>query len=506
MIYPTLLFWALVPFCVMAPAGAVLVILLASIPFAGFAVIPINLVGGLAILPQSIFATMLVLKVVASRLTPLSSSLVTALQLRNLGFLALFLLVGTVATLIMPRLFLGDIVIHPLREAWKFDTLKPSLGNLTQLCYVALSVMTAFAVTLLADEPRFIKTLLTGMLAGGVVCIITGLVDIGASSAGLQDLLKPFRNAEYVFITSAGTAEGARRVVGFTPEASAYGPICVQFATALALLRTLRTRRVLITVVLFGLVVMAYLSTSSTAYVGLAVLALAYGTNLIRRALFSPAPGQIGLMWDFLAGFVLAVALLLILIARADLLDPLFSVVQEMILNKPLTSSYYERTDWTNTAWNTVASTWGLGIGFGSTRTSNWFAAIVSQTGLLGAALMGIFLILIFFRRPTWPTSLSAELLPILRLSLLPALAMAGINTAGPDFGIWIGVVFGAIGGLLAFRIRPYTAGYIARNGPIPESVGSARSTGTRAPAWRLRTSSRRSRRHQPPFSEEMTG
>jgi len=148
------------------------------------------------------------------------------------------------------------------------------------------------------------------------------------------------------------------------------------------------------------------------------------------------------------------VVLIFVLIARADLLDPLLDLVEEVIFNKPLSSSFYERSEWNGIAWDTVASTWGLGVGLGSTRTSNWFAAIVSSAGLLGALFMGAFLVQTFFRRSISRTPLSVELLWALKLSLLPALAMAGVDSSGPDFGIWMGVVFGAITGLAAYDPR----------------------------------------------------
>ena len=81
---------------------------------------------------------------------------------------------------------------------------------------------------------------------------------------------------------------------------------------------------------------MALLSTSSTAYLGLAVLGLVYAANWVRRAVLSSALGQRGLMWELLAGLGLIVALLFILVARADLFDPLLNVIDEVIFNKPL--------------------------------------------------------------------------------------------------------------------------------------------------------------------------
>ena len=111
-----------------------------------------------------------------------------------------------------------------MRDSWIADLLRPSQANFTQSVYVTLSVMTAFAVTLMADEPGFTGTLLKALLAGGMVCIVTGLIDLAAASPGMESLLEPFRNAEYSFLTNDEVGSGARRVVGFTPEASALWP------------------------------------------------------------------------------------------------------------------------------------------------------------------------------------------------------------------------------------------------------------------------------------------
>ena len=452
--YPALCFWVLIAWSVTASPGTLLVLLFASIPFASLALVPPEL-AGMSILPQSMFSVVLVLKVLAPQLIPLSPKILTALRLQHLGFLVLFLLVGAVATTIMPKLFVGEIVITPMRELLGVaDLLSPTTQNFTQFGYVALSVMTVFAVTLMADEPAFIKTLLASLIAGGIVCVVTGLIDLAAASAGMESLLKQFRNADYAYLTTVEIA-GVKRVVGFTPEASAYGPICVDFAAGIALLRPLYAeglQRVLATLVAIGLVVMALLSTSSTAYLGLAVLGTVYAANWVRRGVLSSASDQRGLMWELFAGLGLLVALLFILVARADLFDPLLNVIDEVIFNKPLTDSFYGRSQWNTIAWETVASSWGLGVGFGSTRTSNWFAAIVSNSGLIGAMCMAIFLVQTFARRPAWRTALSTELLAGLKLSLLPALAMAGVDSAGPDFGPWMAVVFGALAGIAEFH------------------------------------------------------
>ena len=90
-------------------------LLLASTPFASLALVP-PAIAGMSILPQSMFAVILIVKVLAPQLIPLSPKILSALRLQHLGFLVLFLLVGTIATVIMPKLFLEEIVIMPMRE------------------------------------------------------------------------------------------------------------------------------------------------------------------------------------------------------------------------------------------------------------------------------------------------------------------------------------------------------------------------------------------------------
>lgn len=472
--YAVLIFWLLIAWSVTATAQTVLVLLLASLSFASLALIPPEITGGLSILPQSVFAVLLILKVLGPQMLPLSAKLVAALRLQNLGFLALFLLVSIVAALIMPRLFSEDVVIIPMRENSGADLLRPIMANFTQSGYLTLSVLTVFAVTLTASELGFLKTLRMAIVTGGIVCIVTGLADLVTASVGLSALLEPFRNANYAYLTDVDVS-GMKRVVGLTPEASVYGPICVDFAAAIGLLRILYPEgreRLLATVVAASLMAMALLSTSSTAYGGLAVLVLVYVLNWIRRAFFSSPLGQREVVGELLVGLGAMIALLVVLLVHASLFNPLLNLIDEVILNKPLSSSFLERSHWNTIAWNTVSSTWGLGVGLGSTRTSNWFAAIISNSGLLGAAFMGIFLVQTFAKRASLQSALITELLAALKLSLLPALAMAAVDCPGPDFGAWMAVIFGAISGIGALQPRRASAGRVSRGAAAP-TLGS---------------------------------
>ena len=131
--YPALCFWLLIAWSVTASRGTLLVLLVASMPFASLALLPPEMVH-ISILPQSMFAVVLILKVLAPQLMPLSPKLLTILRLRYLGFLALFLLVGAVATMLMPKLFAGEVLIVSMKQAFLGrDLLSSTLQNFTQL-------------------------------------------------------------------------------------------------------------------------------------------------------------------------------------------------------------------------------------------------------------------------------------------------------------------------------------------------------------------------------------
>jgi hypothetical protein len=214
-----------------------------------------------------------------------------------------------------------------------------------------------------------------------------------------------------------------------------------------------------------------------------------YGISVIRRAAVPSALGQGGALGELLAGLFVMVVLLFLLIVRANLFDPLLSLINEQIFNKSLSSSFQERSFWNTTAWNTIDSTWGLGVGFGSTRASNWFAAIASNTGVVGATCMAIFLIQTFLRRPIWRTAWSAELLIALKMSMLPVFIMAGVVSAGPDFGPWAAVVLGAITGIAAIRPKRGAVGMNMQDTSMQKPASRRTTIRGRVPAttvaWR---------------------
>jgi hypothetical protein len=443
--WPAIVFWILIAIS-FAVRGPLLLLYLFYIlgSFGTLVMVPGNIVGGANLLPQSVCALFLVAKLL---LRPNAPARVAALALdpQRLGVLALFLLWGLLTAYAMPRLFAGRVDVVPI-NAFVPDPqpLSPTAANITQSAYMFLSTAMVFAFAITAGEPSFRRHFLRANLVGAIVVIITGIVDLATQGT---ELLAPFRNATYALLTDVEIL-GSKRVVGLMPEASTYGSLCVGFLSTLVFLRPSfepPSRQVFVPLVIFGLFAVALLSTSSTAYVGLIILAAAYGLSVLRR-LKSPSPAsRLGLISELAFLTLAAFVLLGIYILDPTMFDPFSDMVDTLVFQKTATASYIERAAWTRSAWEAFLGTDGLGVGLGGARTSNWYVSILSNTGLIGGVLMGIFILQCLLRRAPKNTASAAEMLTGLKFSLLPTLVMSAVSGTTPDFGAASAAVFGTI-------------------------------------------------------------
>jgi hypothetical protein len=474
MTYASFIFWIVFVLSLFSSPATVLTLVLASLSFGSLSVVPPEVTGGVTILPQAMFSIVLILKGLAGPIVSLSPELFSAARLRNLGFLLLFLAVGIATTILMPRLFFGAAIIVPMRPGQNLATeiLQPGQANFTQTAYLTLSVVVVFSTALLAGLPQFPKQLLSALLLGGIVAAATGLIDMAATAIGVADILEPFRNASYAVLSNSDV-HGVRRVIGLMPEASSYGALCAYFASSLTFLRPFYPAGVMrfgAGFVALALLGMALLSTSSSTYGGLAVLGAVYLVNCIRRLLQSSGATQAGVVAEFAVLFVILIVLLVVWIVQESVFDPIFEIINEIIFNKTTSTSYFERSYWNTIGWEALRSTYGIGVGLGSTRTSNWFIAVISNAGVLGTALLGIFLALTFFRRLRSGSTCPSEMLTAMKVAIIPWFATAALASTSPDFGPWVALMLGAITGMASPAIaggavdsQPRAGTYVTR-------------------------------------------
>ncbi|HET6375311.1 MAG TPA: hypothetical protein VFF88_04620, partial [Methylocella sp.] len=188
---------------------------------------------------------------------------------------------------------------------------------------------------------------------------------------------------------------------------------------------------------------------------------LTFGVNWLRRALSANAPARDGLQSEAfiaIAGFLLLLAIIALF---PDLMQPVYNRLDTLIFKKTESDSYLGRTMWTQVAMQAFFATNGLGVGLGGARTSNWFASILSNTGIFGTILLFGFILRLYFRRYHGANPLTAEFVTALKFSLIPQFAMLALSGTNPDIGTGMASALGLIAALTlapepaAFRAEP---------------------------------------------------
>lgn len=447
---PIGVFWCIAAWAVFKKPSAIIYLFFASMPFGSFAVVPTEFTGGLTLTPGPVIALLLIGRELSApkRIRDAVSSLLDPFRLLPL---LLFWIIAAVATAFMPRFFAGQIEVIPVRSD-SFVTpalLFPTAQNVSQFVYITISTLTVvvFSQLLLRDGMR--RHALNALTLGALVYVCTGLIDFASQYVALQPVLEVFRTASYALLTDNEVLD-SRRIVGLMPEASAFGAVGISFLTALYFFRRampfgeLRNKVAPILICMLGLSV--WVSTSSAAYLGLALFIIAIVAEWIWRfiAVKRNPYLRIGLPFEFMLGATGAGLILLILIAMPAIFTPILNMIDVMVFQKSTSSSFEERGMWTQVSWEAlVASNW-LGVGIGSTRASNFVVAMLSNAGLLGGIIYFMFVVRCLLFKPAQSGDLQGQAISsACRWAFLPAFcAMLTVGTT-PDFGLFNAFLFG---------------------------------------------------------------
>lgn len=438
---PLVLFWSLAACGLIARSPLVLLYLFfASGPFGAFAVIPPAAIGGVTLLPQEMCAVLLMVKVM---MVPgaAPNALRAAFDPGRFLLLSLFLLVAVTSAFVLPRLFAGKVEVIPIRAMTRAVKvpLEPTTANFTQAAYLCVSYGVALSSIILLGRPGLARHIKNAILLGSAVLVATGFADMAAAGS---KALSPFRTATYALLTNI-EVQGGRRVVGLMPEASAFGGQCVADFCLLLFLRSSfppgRLKAYAVPATLCGLLAMAALSTSSSAYVGLAVVFALAGLDWARSALWSKGRLKRQLVQDAVVAVVALTALLALIAFRPSVLAPAADMIDLMVFQKSKSQSFAERSYANQAGLDAFRATSGLGVGIGGARTSSLLAAYLSNTGAIGTALIGAFLLQTLLRRAASP---AADTLRATKYTLIAIFVMMLLAATTPDFGVVAGVLY----------------------------------------------------------------
>lgn len=464
---PIALFWVLAIWGIASRRPVLMYLFFATMPFGAFAVIPTALTGGLTFTATPLVMLIIILRAFLDQQGP-ARVLGLALAPQRLMLLFLFWLVAAVTTAFMPRLFENAVMVVPIRGILSETApLRPTAQNLSQFAYLTISVFGVFAFAQILQSATTRQHALKAMCLGGAVTAATGFLDYASQFVPLTPVLAPFRTASYALAIDVEVL-GAKRVVGLMPEASAFGGLCLAFMGAVYFYRRAifdeTIRNVWAPITLGLLAVCAWLSTSSGTYVGLFLLAVVAAIEWGLRAHVNGRTYSIyrqGLGSELSVVVTLVVGVAAMLIIWPQVLDPVYSLIDRMVLQKSSSDSYAERGMWRTIAMASLFETYGFGVGLGGTRASSSMVAVFSGAGIIGGALYYAF-VLQNLLRPTAGAPIETQLVvSAFRFSFFPTFVVT-LMVGDADFG-----------GMTAFGFGITTALAIANSQRTRRYLGS---------------------------------
>lgn len=288
----------------------------------------------------------------------------------------------------LPDAFAGQILVWPQRPdplAWGMIPLEHTSGNITQPLYLTLDVIFTLSVALFLTRAAIpYQSIIAAYMLGGYIVAGLSFWQFASRSTGMpfpDDLLHS--NPGWAIVEQAFGS--VPRIQGpFSEPASLAGYMAgVAFC---ALWLSVRGYQVMRPNLLLALALATTLiSTSTTGIVtlavGLPVVVAVASIGGDPRAL-----GRIGRTFGLmLVGAVMILGPLLVL--KPSLMDAVSTVV-EATLTKGDSESFSQRSAADADAVATVGQTYGLGVGWGSYRSSSLVPGLLANAGLFGLAMV----------------------------------------------------------------------------------------------------------------------
>lgn len=413
-----------------------LVGLFASLPFGSTAFATLTSLGGSSPLIYTLFAAGFILTVALRK--QVLRELGTIFTLHVSPWIVVLLTAYVIASaMIFPRLFAGQTTAFvPVEGIVTELPLAPVSGNITQTAYFTLGALTFLATSIFLLRKENLEILRRGFMVFIIVHVCLGIFDLAGKVAGVGDILLPIRTATYALHTETEQA-GFWRIAGGYSEASAFGGtslICLAFIYSYW--RATRSQFALVLSLILLLLVL--LSTSSTAYVGLAALSLVPVASLI-TAFYQNRLTSEDLLLAAVGAFVLA-AILALFLYDEKLFSPVMELFQTTVLDKPLSQSAQERAYWNYKSVEAFIDTSGVGIGMGSSRSSSWIISVLSQLGLIGGlAILSLTVLILRGLHGLEPTADTSQIFAFasgVRAAIVAKLLADSIAGSGADPGL----------------------------------------------------------------------
>jgi hypothetical protein len=391
--------------------------------------------GGTNISPAHLLLGFLTLRIISDK--PLSAQALQQISFGRPGFwLFLTVLYSIIGAYLLPRFLEGDTYIFAVRATVPFSIpLSPSTSNLTQSIYFAADFVCFVAISAYASTAGGTRVLVSAAVICAALNLVFGVLDLATYFTNTTELLLPIRNANYAMLVEAESA-GLKRIAGSFTEASSYASATLAYFafTGDLWLRGIKSR-IMLSLALLSLCAVI-LSTSSTGYVGLAVLLVYSYVQAVLVALRRPTTIQT-------SSFILVTPVIAVILVAVIGFNESYSIYIQYLLdstlfNKLSTASGVERSAWNSQALQNFFDTFGLGVGNGSARASSFPIAVLANLGVIGALIFACFFATLFFsqRGKDRPDVVEDAYRQAAKMACLSILITATISGALVDLGL----------------------------------------------------------------------
>jgi len=319
---------------------------------------------------------------------------------------------------ILPRIFAGTLVASPRANVEDFTPLQWTLSNLAQAGYLTLNVGTVlYAIHCVRTEEQT-KQLMKALSWALLIAVLVGLAQFVSFQEGWDYPYELFNNnPTYAHGIDQELGDVHRVNSTFTEPSNAGSYLAALLCGLVAgFLRGGRTARWVWAIL--GTLTVLLLTTSSTGFVALA------GGSFLLMIYFNPFRNSSAVSWTIVLVFVGVAAAVLLL--TPDLL----LAITAMTVEKGETYSFWVRVADEIRSLEIFVSTYGLGVGLGSNRSSGLITTMLSTVGIVGTGLFATIYFLItraFLRNPV-SRSFQVIFWALVTLTIAQSVAVPDLN------------------------------------------------------------------------------
>lgn len=289
---------------------------------------------------------------------------------------------------ILPDAFAGKIFVWPQRP----DLLMPgkvplefNFGNITQTLYLSFNILFTVAVAIFVTRGGIpYQGIIGAYMLGGYLVVLLAWWQFASRIAGIpfpDDLLQS--NPGWAIVEQ--NFGSVPRIQGPFSEPAALA-VYMSGITICSLWLSVRGYRTMRPTLLFVLgLVTTLLSTSTT---GIATLVIGLPITMAIGSIGGDR-GALGRMGKTLGVLLLSGIIVVgpVFLLQPSLIDSVSSVV-DATLTKGSSESYEERSAADAAAVDTIGQTYGLGVGWGSARSSSLLPGLLANGGIFGVAMV----------------------------------------------------------------------------------------------------------------------